>query len=224
MPDYILLSEKSWHKVLFDHLRKRPNEIWHYISNKENFTLIEVQKINPGKIFIPHWSYIIPAEIFEMYDCVVFHMTDLPYGRGGSPLQNLIIRGKEQTNISALKVDKGIDTGDIYTKREMQLNGSATEIFLRSVPLIQDMIEYIIDNSLTPYPQEGEVVQFKRRTPAQSNITGITDLGKLYDHIRMLDAETYPKAFIESENIKIEFFNAQKNNNEIIAHVRITKK
>lgn len=55
-------------------------------------------------------------------------MTDLPYGRGGSPLQNLIKRNIENTKISAIKVVKDLDAGDIYLKRDLNLNGTADEI------------------------------------------------------------------------------------------------
>ena len=51
----------------------------------------------------------IPTEIFTSFECIVFHMTDLPYGRGGSPLQNLIVRGHKKTKVSALKVVKEVD-------------------------------------------------------------------------------------------------------------------
>ena len=44
-------------------------------------------------------------------------MTDLPFGRGGSPLQNLIVRGYKSTKLTAIKVQSGIDTGDIYLKK-----------------------------------------------------------------------------------------------------------
>jgi len=56
-------------------------------------------------------------------------MTDLPLGRGGSPLQNLIERGIEKTKISALKVEDGVDTGDIFIKEPLNLKGTAEEIF-----------------------------------------------------------------------------------------------
>jgi methionyl-tRNA formyltransferase len=224
MPDYVLLTEKQWHRDLFSQLEKRANENWHLIDSKEKFTQGELTKIRPSKIFIPHWSYIIPSEIYDTYECVVFHMTDLPFGRGGSPLQNLIVRGHKSTKLSALKVEKGIDAGGIYLKRELSLEGSATEIFLRTVPLIGEMIEEIIKNDLQPKPQEGDVVAFKRRTPEESNISTIDDPDRLYDHIRMLDAETYPRAFLDAEGWKFEFFNAQKKDNEIIANVRIIKK
>ncbi len=151
-------------------------------------------------------------------------MTDLPYGRGGTPLQNLIVAGKKETKICALKVQKGIDTGDVYTKRNLDLSGSASAIFIRTLPLIKEMIEEIIETDPTPQPQVGEVVVFKRRTPADSDISGLTELDKIYDHIRMLDADSYPAAYFENEYIRFEFYNAEKVNNEILANVRIIKK
>ena len=50
----------------------------------------QLEASNPDFVFFPHWSWKIPPSIYENYNCVVFHMTDLPFGRGGSPLQNLI--------------------------------------------------------------------------------------------------------------------------------------
>jgi methionyl-tRNA formyltransferase len=149
-------------------------------------------------------------------------MTDLPFGRGGSPLQNLISRGIYHTKISALKVDKGIDTGDIYLKRDLDLNGSATEIFRRGNLIIMEMIISILENKIKPTPQKGKVTMFKRRKPHQSNIIELKSLQKVYDYIRMLDADGYPKAYLENKFLKFEFNNANfKNKNEIIATVKI---
>ena len=136
MNNVIFLSEKNWHKNIFDELVVTFKSInWHYIDKKSHFTLEIIVSINPCKIFIPHWSYIIPESIFKNYECIVFHMTDLPFGRGGSPLQNLIVRGFKETMITAIKVEKGIDTGDIYIKKPLNLSGTAYEIFLKSILL-----------------------------------------------------------------------------------------
>ena len=151
-------------------------------------------------------------------------MTDLPYGRGGSPLQNLIMRGHTETVISALKVEEGIDTGPIYLKKSLSLAGTAEEIFLRAGQIILKMIEEIIKNKIIPVTQEGEVTVFTRRTPNESNIQNIADMETLYNHIRMLDAETYPKAFIETNFLKFEFSRASLKIDGIIADVKITKK
>ena len=184
-----------------------------------------MEKINPIKIFIPHWSYIIPNEIFEKYDCIVFHMTDLPFGRGGSPLQNLIIAGHKQTKISAIKVVKELDAGPIYLKENLDLVGSAEEIFLRGTSIVENIIIEIINKQLKPKEQKGEITHFKRRNPKQSNIFHLKKIDEIYDYIRMLDAENYPKAFIENDLFRFEFTKANfKSKKEIIANVRIIKK
>ena len=74
------------------------------LTAKEEFTMETLDAIKPEIVLLPHWSYIIPEKLFEKYPCVIFHMTDLPYGRGGSPLQNLIVRGKKETMLSAIQV------------------------------------------------------------------------------------------------------------------------
>jgi methionyl-tRNA formyltransferase len=224
---YILISEKKWHQTLFNKLKKLfPNDSWLLIDDKNDFNLLKLEAFCPTKIFIPHWSHIIPSEIFESYDCIVFHMTDLPFGRGGSPLQNLISRGYKTTKISALKVEDGIDTGEIYLKKTLDLEGTATQIFEKSSSIIEDMIQEIIEKNISPFPQVGEITKFKRRTPEESNIINLSDLEKIYDHIRMLDCDGYPHAFIDTPHFKIEFTNANLDTNEkiISAHVRIIKK
>ena len=221
---YILLTEKSWHHSYFDLLKSESKDEWILIDNKKDFNLDNLKKINPVKIFIPHWSHIVPAEIFNEFECIVFHMTDLPYGRGGSPLQNLIVRDCKETKISALRVDKGLDTGDIYLKKDLMLFGTAQEIFLRSSMIIFMMIDEIITKDILPKAQEGEIVEFRRRKPEEGDIIELKDIEKVYDYIRMLDAEGYQNAFIKVGNLRLEFSRATiKNNKTILADVRITK-
>ena len=219
----VILSEQTCNKDIVSNLSKTQKNInWILIDKREEFNLEYLRAIKTDVIFIPHWSYIIPNDIFENYECIVFHMTDLPFGRGGSPLQNLISRGIYSTKISALKVDKGIDTGDVYLKENLELDGAATDIFERANHIIQKMIISILQNKIKPVPQKGKVTIFKRRKPHQSNIIELETLQKVYDYIRMLDAEGYPKAYLENKFLKFEFNNANfKNKNEIIATVKI---
>lgn len=222
---YVLLTEKSWHDVLFKELQRKMPQMWVRITSKNLLMESALAEINPVKIFIPHWSYIIPDCIYEKYECIVFHMTDLPFGRGGSPLQNLIIRGMKNTKISAIRVEKELDAGDIYLKRDLSLDGTATDIFLRSVPIVEEMIKKIIEDDLQPSPQYGEPMHFKRRKPEESDIADLSSVNDVYDYIRMLDCEGYPPAFIETKYFKIEFKNAEViNEKQLNAHVRIFQK
>lgn len=225
MKTYIILSQKTWNNDLAERLQaKFPEHKFVHISAREDFTQEHLQEINPDKVFIPHWSYIIPESIWGNFECIVFHMTDLPYGRGGSPLQNLIVRGHKETKISALRVEKGLDTGDIYMKRPLALYGSAEEIYTRSSGIIETMIEEIIQVDPKPQKQAGEPVEFKRRKANESEISSLNDLNTIYDYIRMLDAEGYPKACLSVGDIKYEFSRVQqKADGSLVADVKITK-
>lgn len=225
MKTYIILSQKTWNNDLVERLQQQfPEHKFIHISTREDFTQEHLQEINPDKVFIPHWSYIIPESIWGNFECIVFHMTDLPYGRGGSPLQNLIVRGHKETKISALRVEKGLDTGDIYMKKPLSLYGSAEEIYMRASGIIETMIEEIIKTNPEPQEQTGEPVEFKRRKAADSDISGLNDLDSIYDYIRMLDAEGYPKACLTIGDVKYEFSRVQqKADGSLVADVRILK-
>jgi len=220
----IIVSNRQWNKELVDYIRKCINTEVMYIEDKNLVTYDNLKRYNPQYIFFPHWSYIIPQEVYESFECIIFHMTDLPFGRGGSPLQNLIARGIYETQVSAIKCCKELDAGDIFLKSPLSLYGTAEEIYIRASKIIQEMIGKIVNEPVLPQKQCGEIVSFKRRKPEESNISGLADLDKIYDYIRMLDAEGYPKAFLDVGEIHFEFSRAARRNGYIEADVRITLK
>ena len=87
--------------------------------------------------------------------------------------------------------------------------------------IFDDMIPVLLDTRPVPRKQEGEVVEFKRRKPEKSEINPDFDLEEIYDYIRMLDGEGYPKAFIKYGKYKLEFSRASLKNGKIIADVEI---
>lgn len=221
---YLIVSEKPWHRHFPQTLSAQLNEEFILVTDPKDLTLDRIEALNPGFIFFPHWSHLIPADIYERYNCIVFHMTDLPYGRGGSPLQNLIVRGHKTTMLSALKATRELDAGDIYLKRPLMLSGTAEQIFINAADIMIEMIIEIIKNKISPVPQKGEVVKFRRRTKEEGNLDAATSIGQVYDMIRMLDCPGYPNAFIENEHFIFEFSKAEQQDKSITAHVRIHKK
>jgi methionyl-tRNA formyltransferase len=149
-------------------------------------------------------------------------MTDLPFGRGGSPLQNLITRGIYETQISALKCVEEVDAGPIYLKRHLSLHGAAEEIYIRASEIIENMIVEIIKTNPQTIAQVGEPTFFKRRKPEQGSLLTAESLEQVFDLIQMLDADGYPKAFINVGNLRLEFTRASRKSDSLIADVRIT--
>ena len=220
--NYVVATIKDWNIEQFHLQTKNLPGNWHLFTTPESLTIQNLTALAPKYIFFPHWSWLVPEEILSVFDCICFHMTDVPYGRGGSPLQNLILRGHKDTKITALKMEKSLDTGPVYLKIPLALNGSAQEIFANCSKHIFDMIRFITELEPTPISQTGNITEFKRRTPAQSAIPETITLPKAYDFIRMLDADTYPKAFINHGDISITFSNAMMtSDNELVAQAKI---
>lgn len=221
MANYIVATIHPWNIEAFEHYTNKLAGNWHLITNKDKLTVENINNLNPDYIFFPHWSWIVPNEIINNWPCVCFHMTDVPFGRGGSPLQNLIIRGISKTKVSALQMTKQLDAGPVYLKHSMELNGSAEDIFKQLALIIVNMITKIVAKKPAPIEQSGDIVCFERRTPEQSEMPSDLSPEKSYDFIRMLDAPNYPKAFIKQGGNKFEFSEAKLENGSLTAKVTI---
>jgi len=203
----IVAGSKPWSRAGFEDFQdslencqcsfvKNPSELETVISSLEGV---------PATVFVLHWNWIIPKALLDQAIFVCFHMTDLPFGRGGSPLQNLISAGISQTKLTAFVMDEGIDTGPILMKKELSLHGSASEIFLRQTLLSYAMANQIATSEIVPIGQSGEVVEFRRRSPDMSDTFYAATPNELYDMVRMVDADTYPRAYLQGERFRAEF-------------------
>ena len=227
METIVIATIKEWNIENYFKLKEAYKDRYrfHLITDKEALTPAKLKELDPVYIFFPHWSWMIPENIYTTYECIVFHMTDLPYGRGGTPLQNLIMNEVYDTKISALRVDGGIDSGDIYFKEDFNIAiGSAEENFMQlSTIIFTKMIPKFLDTNPSPAKQSGQIVQFRRRTAEESDLTKLESksLQKLYDFIRMLDAEGYPKAYIKLDKIKIEFSEVHLKNKKLTGRFEV---
>ena len=218
MDNFLIISKKKINKDNFD-LKNN-----FYFSKKINKKVIK--KINPKIIFFIYWSTIVKEDIFDKYTCIQFHSSDLPKFKGGSPIQNQIIKGINQTKISAFKMNSNLDSGNICMKRKVSLKGSAQEIYKRIEKIALKMIFQISKMKKIKFIKpRGKSSYFVRRKPAQSNLKQIKffNLSKIYDFIRMLDAKDYPKAFLVIGKNKITFTDAKNYKKFISGKYKIEK-
>jgi methionyl-tRNA formyltransferase len=217
----IIACQRTWCSQLAERLEKKTTSTFHFIQDSSSLNVQYLERLDPEFLFFPHWSNIIPASIYEKYPCVIFHMTDLPYGRGGSPLQNLIVQGHTETVVSAIQCVKELDAGPVYLKKPLSLLGSAEEIYIRANKLIEEMIVEILREQPQPSVQVGEVINFQRRKPEQGDWSNVESLEQVFNHIRMLDAEGYPPAFVKVGAFRLEFKRASLRTNCVHADVKI---
>ena len=222
MCQYVIVSSQPWFK---NHPKSDDFKEFDFIEiyKKEELTLEYLAKINPRYIFFTHWNWIVPSDIFKAYECVVFHTAPLPYGRGGSPIQNLIVRKHKTAPVCALRMTEVIDGGPIYCSKEVKLQGTIDEIFKEIAVVVEELIIYICRCEPTPKAQIGEPFYFKRLTQVDNEISEHLMLDEIYDRIRMVDGQNYPKAFMKYGSYKIEFSRASLAENELVAQIRIVK-
>ena len=217
---YLLISKKNLDIKNFKKLDKR-------VSFKKEISETFIRKYKPDIIFFLHWSKKIHEKIYSNYLCIQFHCSDLPKFRGGSPLQHQILYGLKKTKLTAFQVNNGIDTGDICFKKNLSLSVNANTIYKLidkiSIYMINDIIK---KKKIRFFKQKLKSKFYKRRKKEDSNLLKINKakIDKIYNFIRMLDADDYPKAFINFDNYKIYFKNAKLVNNEINGTFKICKK
>lgn len=215
MKHYFIAAVGTWNKDIYLKEKSKFKGNWIFISDEKSL-LKKLKTISPDFIFFLHWRFKVPQKIISSYRCICFHMTDLPYGRGGSPLQNLIIRNKLSTKISAIVMTNKIDAGPILLKKELKLNGSAEEIYIRASNVMWKMIKFIVSSKkLSEKKQAGKITYFKRRKPKQSQLPKNLNEKEIYNFIRMLDAPGYPKAFIQYGKKVIILENASFKKNKL---------
>ncbi|MBT4431730.1 MAG: methionyl-tRNA formyltransferase [Nitrospinaceae bacterium] len=198
---------------------------WRLIESPSDLTEESIQEWKPEKIFFLDWSWKVPTGITETVECIAFHPTDLPYGRGGSPYQNLIMNRMNKSVLSAFRLTDEIDAGPVYLKKSIKLDGRAEEIMETAGRTALEMIQEILQGEIVPLPQSGEVVSFKRRKGSDNQIPeDLKDMRSLYDFLRMLDAPTYPNGYLDIGIFRILFEQVSLEDGKIEARAKIIER
>ena len=143
------------------------------LSSPKKLTINYLKRKKPEIIFFPDWSWIIPNEIISNYKCICFHESNLPKFRGGSPIQNQIIRGITKTKTTAFIMNEKIDAGDIILQKDLSLEGSIQEIFSRMSENDYSLILKIINGKYKRRKQSGKPTTYSRRKPKESELKSL---------------------------------------------------
>ncbi len=90
---------------------------------KEAYAVQHIREKAPDLIIVAAFGQILSKEILEIpkYGCINIHASLLPEYRGASPIQSCIMDGKKETGVTIMRMDEGLDTGDIILKRSIPI-------------------------------------------------------------------------------------------------------
>ena len=180
---------------------------------REDSFLEELKKINPDVIVVVAFGQIIPRTILELpkFGCINVHASLLPKYRGAAPIQWAVIDGEEVSGVTIMRMDAGLDTGDMLSKVEIPLAEDETggslfdklsEAGARQLVQTLDRLE---DGTVQPekQPEESPTGYARMITKADGLIDWTKDAKSIERLIRGLNP--WPSAFtrLEGKNLKI---------------------
>lgn len=126
--------------------------------------------------------------------CYVLHESDLPKGRGWSPLAWQVIRGRKEIKVSLIEMVDKIDSGPICAQSLINLEGHELwdEIHERAAEVKIDLIRRALYGRLYSLAQRGRSSYYSRRSPEDSRINPGKSIESQFDAIRIADPRFPP--------------------------------
>jgi len=178
---------------------------------------------NHDIVFVISYTKILKSSFLKKNKLtLVVHASNLPKGKGFSPIQWQILEKKNEINFCLLKAATKVDSGEIYEKDFISLDGTELYDKIRYFQAIATM--KIIYRFLKKYPnvisiqQNGKSTFYRRRTKKDSILNINLPIKKLFNQMRIANNEKWPSFFIYKKKkyiIKIFEKNVQdrKKNN-----------
>jgi methionyl-tRNA formyltransferase len=122
----------------------------------------EINRIKPDAIVVVAYGHIIPSWMIKLspLGCINLHASLLPRYRGAAPIPWAIIRGERITGVTTMKIDQGLDTGDILLQRETEIAEADTTETLSGrlsglgAPLMTETLRKLERGEIQPKPQD----------------------------------------------------------------------
>lgn len=118
--------------------------------------------LKPDLTIVAAFGKILPEKILEIpkYKSINVHASILPKLRGASPIQNALVQGLNETGVSIMIMDKGVDTGDILAQKTIAIDPTDDYITLTSKlavlgsRLLKEIIPQWINKEINPQKQD----------------------------------------------------------------------
>ncbi|MCF7669317.1 MAG: methionyl-tRNA formyltransferase [Verrucomicrobia bacterium] len=130
-----------------------------------------LERLNPDLIVVAAYGQIVPASVLSLppYGCINVHASILPRHRGAAPIQWAILNGDQQTGVTIMKMDEGLDTGDILAVRKTPIHDSDDAQTLHDrlarlgAGLLVETIPGYVDGGIIPKPQSESDASYARK-------------------------------------------------------------
>lgn len=174
-----------------------------------------LKALNPDVIVVVAFGQLLPKAILDIpkYGCINVHASLLPKYRGAAPIQWAVIDGEEETGVTIMNMDEGLDTGDMLKVVKTKLTEDETggSLFDRLAEIganaLVDTLEELEKGEITPVKQEGESSYAGKLDKTLGKIDFTKSAVELERLIRGLNP--WPSAYTEFKGKTLKIWRAQ---------------
>jgi methionyl-tRNA formyltransferase len=154
------------HEVSFASVKEAALAAQLPVHQPEKIRAPEVQELlqsySPDFIVIIAYGQIIPAHLLTIpkFGWINLHASLLPNYRGAAPINWAIVNGESRTGLTIMRIDAGMDTGDILLQRAFEIDAKETALELSTrlseagAPLMAETLRGLAAGKITPRPQD----------------------------------------------------------------------
>ena len=191
-------------------------EVFQPDTLKAEEALNRIASVHPDLIVTAAYGKILPKAVLDLpkYECINCHGSLLPARRGSAPVQRAVLEGDKVTGITFMKMDVGMDTGDIIDKVEVEIgpNEHSDELMNRlaeaSAAKLPDIIDNWVDGKLTTTKQDDSLATAcPPIRPEEGEFTWDQDAAAIHNRVRALSS--WPGAFVMKEDKKLKVLDSE---------------
>lgn len=192
----ILVDNESW---ILPFARSLADEL--LSIGFETLLVREHEHVGKGWInFMLGCTKIMPEEYLNRNDHnLVVHESALPKGKGFAPMTWQILEGKNEIPICLLDADKHVDSGNVWLRDIIKLDGTELNSewrALQGVKTVELCMKFVNNyQSLSPKEQVDEETFYKKREPEDSELDVNISIKEQFDLLRIVDNKNYPAFF-----------------------------
>ncbi len=174
-------------------------------------------ELKPDIIIVAAYGQILPKEVLDIAPCVNMHASILPQYRGASPIQQSLLNDDSFSGVTAMKMDTGLDSGDILAYKYIRINKNTvvSELFnslaLCAAQLTLEVLERL--DSILPKKQNLSLVSQCKKITKQDALVTFDNAIDLYNKYRAF--KSWPEIFLDTGlKIKECFLNDNQSVNK----------
>ncbi len=180
------------------------------LKDDETFNLIK--EIGPDLIVVAAYGKILPERVLDIpkYGCINIHASLLPKYRGASPIQYAVLNGESETGVTVMKMDAGLDTGDIICSEKINIGSEETaqqlseELAKLGAEVLPKVLKEIEEGTVVFTPQpSGEYTYAPMLSIDDSRADFSMSAAEIYNRVRALNPWPGCRININGKTVKI---------------------